>query len=507
MVTTAKNYIRMSPGGKYVVWYDPSDSCFYSVSTELNSLPPVNLTGKIQVPFFDELHDSPSPPPPYGIAGWAPGDRFVYIYDRYDIWKIDPSGVRVPVAVTQTFGRRNLLQMRYIRLDRDEEYIPQEPAVLVRAFSEKNLTSGFFRVNFATVTEPSLLLMDKYSFNVPVKAKKADVLLWTKKNVSQFPNLWVSDMSFAHQQKISDANPQQNHFIWPEVELVEWTSFSGEPLKGLFYKPGNLDPSKKYPMLVYFYERNSDNLYGHTSPAPSRSTINSTFYTSNGYLVFIPDITYETGYPGKSAYNAIVSGVVHLLSKYQFVDKDHIGLQGQSWGGYQAAWLITQTDLFAAAMAGAPVSNMTSAYGGIRWESGMSRMFQYEQTQSRIGATLWEKPLHYIENSPLFHAPRVNTPLLIMHNDNDGAVPWYQGIELFMALRRLDKPVWLLNYNNEPHNLKAESWANRMDLDKRMFQFFNHYLKNQPAPSWMVSGVPALKKGKMTGYELTCSSA
>jgi dienelactone hydrolase len=491
----------MSPGGKYVVWYDPSDSCFYSVSTDLTGQDAVNLTGKIQVPFFDELHDSPSPPPPYGIAGWAPGDRFVYIYDRYDIWKIDPSGVRVPVAVTQTFGRRNLLQLRYIRLDRDEEYIRQEPAVLVRAFSEKNLTSGFFTVNFTAVTQPSLLLMDKFNFSIPLKARNAEVLLWTKKNVSHFPDLWVSDMSFSRQLKISEANPQQKQFIWPAVELVEWTSFSGKPLKGLLYKPGNLDPSKKYPMLVYFYERMSDNLYGYTPPAPSRSTINMTFYTSNGYLVFIPDIRYETGYPGKSAFNSIVSGVVHLMSKYQFVDKDHIGLQGQSWGGYQVAWLITQTDLFAAAMAGAPVSNMTSAYGGIRWESGISRMFQYEQTQSRIGGTLWEKPLLYIENSPLFHAPRVKTPLLIMHNDNDGAVPWYQGIELFMALRRLDKPVWLLNYNNEPHNLKADSWGNRMDLDKRMFQFFNHYLKNQPAPLWMEAGVPAIKKGKTTGYE------
>jgi dienelactone hydrolase len=500
-VISAKNYIRMSPGGKYVVWYDPSDSCFYSMSTEINNPVPINLTGKIQVPFFDELHDSPSPPPPYGIAGWAPDDRFVFIYDRYDIWRIDPAGIRVPVAVTQTFGRRNLLQLRYIMLDRDQEYIPQEPAVLVRAFSEKNLSSGFFSVNFIAVTQPTLLLMDKYNFSNPVKARKAGMLLWSKKNVSQFPDLWVSDMSFTHQQKISEANPQQRQFIWPVVELVEWTSFSGEPLRGLFYKPGNLDPSKKYPMLVYFYERLSDNLYGHTIPAPSRSTINTTFYTSNGYLVFIPDIRYETGYPGRSAYNSIVSGVVHLMSKYQFIDKAHIGLQGQSWGGFQVAWLITQTNLFAAAMAGAPVSNMTSAYGGIRWETGISRMYQYEQTQSRIGGTLWEKPLQFIENSPLFHVPRVKTPLLIMHNDNDGAVPWYQGIELFMALRRLDKPVWLLNYNNEPHNLKAESWANRMDLDKRMFQFFNHYLKNQPAPPWMESGIPAIKKGETTGYE------
>lgn len=166
----------------------------------------------------------------------------------------------------------------------------------------------------------------------------------------------------------------------------------------------------------------------------------------------------------------------------------------------QIAYLITQTDLYAAAMAGAPVSNMTSAYGGIRWQTGMSRMFQYEQTQSRIGGTLWEKPLHYIENSPLFYAPKVNTPLLMMHNDDDGAVPWYQGIEYFVALRRLDKPVWMLTYNGEPHNLNATSWANRVDLSKRMFQFFNHYLKGEPMPEWMEKGVPATEKGENLGY-------
>lgn len=500
LIATGKNYSRLSPGGKYVVWYDPPDSSYHSVSTDVNNAVPIVLTKKIKVPFYNELYDSPSDAPPYGIAGWAPGDRFVYIYDRYDIWKIDPSDVRVPVSVTRNFGRKNMLQFRYVKLDKDEEYIPSEPNILVRAFSEKNLSSGFFGVNFSNIDEPSMLLMDTFSFSSPKKALKEGILLWKKENVSQFPDIWVSDMVFNHQRRISEANPQQKQYIWPVAELVEWTSFSGEQLRGLLYKPGNLDPLKKYPLLVYYYERVSDNLYHYTVPAPSRSTINSTFYTSNGYLVFMPDITYKTGYPGKSAYNAIISGVYHLLDKYPFVNKERMGLQGQSWGGYQTAWLITQTSMFAAAMAGAPVSNMTSAYGGIRWETGISRMFQYEHTQSRIGGTLWEKPLLYIENSPLFHAPEIKTPLLIMANDNDGAVPWYQGIELFMALRRLDKPVWLLNYNNEPHNLKAESWANRMDLDKRMFQFFNHYLKDLQAPEWMESGIPAISKGKKTGY-------
>ncbi|MDD4145455.1 MAG: prolyl oligopeptidase family serine peptidase, partial [Prolixibacteraceae bacterium] len=266
------------------------------------------------------------------------------------------------------------------------------------------------------------------------------------------------------------------------------------------YLPENIDSTKKYPLLVYYYERNSENLFRHQHPSPSRSVINKTFYSSNGYIVFVPDIVYKVGYPGHSAYEAVISGTQYLLNKYPFINKNKMGLQGQSWGGYQTAWLITRTSMFAAAMAGAPVSNMSSAYGGIRWQTGLSRMFQYEHQQSRIGGSLWEKPLHYIENSPLFYAPDINTPLLMMHNDNDGAVPWYQGIELFVALRRLDKPVWLLNYNGEPHNLKDTSWANRIDLSTRMFQFFNHFLKNQPLPEWMDKGVPAIKKGEELGY-------
>ena len=172
---------------------------------------------------------------------------------------------------------------------------------------------------------------------------------------------------------------------------------------------------------------------------------------------------------------------------------------GQSWGGYQVAYLITQTNMYAAAWAGAPVVNMTSAYGGIRWESGMSRQFQYERTQSRIGGTLWEKPDLYIRNSPLFHLPKVQTPVVIMANDADGAVPWYQGIEMFTDLRRLGKPVWLLQYNGEAHNLVKRE--NRKDISIRELQFFDHYLKGAPAPVWLEKGVPAVEKGRNWGLE------
>ena len=246
-------------------------------------------------------------------------------------------------------------------------------------------------------------------------------------------------------------------------------------------------------MIVYYYELYSDMLNRYFMPRPSRSIINPIHYASNGYLVFIPNIRYKIGFPGMSAYNYVVSGTLSLLERYPWIDRHHLGLQGQSWGGYETAFIITQTRLFAAAEAGAPVSNMTSAYGGIRWGSGLSRMFQYEKTQSRIGKDLWNGLPLYLYNSPVFYAPYIETPLLIMHNDNDGAVPWYQGIELFVALRRLNKPVWLMNYNGEPHNLRENSPA-CVDLTHRMMQFFDHYLKDAPMPEWMKYGRPALKK-------------
>jgi dipeptidyl aminopeptidase/acylaminoacyl peptidase len=211
-----------------------------------------------------------------------------------------------------------------------------------------------------------------------------------------------------------------------------------------------------------------------------------------------PDIFYANALPGKSAYDYIVSGARALVKK-GWVDSTKMGLQGQSWGGYQAAYIITKTKLFAAAWAGAPVANMTSAYGGIRWESGMNRQFQYERSLSRIGATLWQNTKSYLDNSPLFTLPKVTTPLVIMANDADGAVPWYQGIEMFTAMRRLGKQVWMLNYNGEAHNLVERK--NRKDIQIREQQFFDWKLKGEKPAVWLTKGVPAVEKGISWGLE------
>jgi dipeptidyl aminopeptidase/acylaminoacyl peptidase len=331
------------------------------------------------------------------------------------------------------------------------------------------------------------------------KARDANDVVFRRNTFRRCPDIWSSTTDFKTIKRISNINPHQDEYKWGNVELIEWKATDGQTLDGLLYKPDDFDPAKKYPLLVYFYERRSDNLHSYYAPAAGRSIINFSFYVSRGYALFVPDIPYQTGEPGPSAVNSVLSGTQAVVDM-GFIDEKRIGMQGHSWGGYQAAYLVTKTDMFACAESGAPVSNMTSAYGGIRWGTGLSRMFQYERTQSRIGDTLWNARDKYKENSPLFYADKINTPLLILHNDEDGAVPWYQGIELFVAMRRLEKPAWLLNYNGDPHWVMGNE--NRRDFAIRMQQFFDHYLKAAPEPEWMAVGVPAVEKGENFGLEL-----
>jgi dipeptidyl aminopeptidase/acylaminoacyl peptidase len=494
-----KSRASLSPTGKYLLYWNEEELAWYSMTVPGRKI--VNLTSGSSVPYYDELNDLPDDPRPHGIAGWLNDEKHVLVYDRYDIWSLDLSGKESPVNMTNSFGRKNNLRFRYKKLDPDADFIDSKENMILSAFNYENKTAGFYSLRPGKPADPGKLVMDEASFpGELIKAKNADVLIWQKGTFTTSPELYISNTDPAVGKKISVTNPQQESYNWGTAELYKWVSFDLQTIQGILYKPENFDPARKYPMIVYFYEKNSDDLYNYISPAPSASIINRTFAVSNGYIVFVPDISYKIGYPGQSCYNAVVSGTSALINEFEFIDKDRIGLDGQSWGGYQIAWLVTQTDLFRCAYAGAAVSNMISAYGGIRWETGMSRMFQYEHTQSRIGGTLWEKPIQYIENSPIFFVPKINTPLLLMHNDADGAVPWYQGIEFITALRRLEKPAWLLSYNDEAHNLGRR--ANRKDISIRKMQFFDHYLKERPMPYWMKSGISQLEKGKTDGYDL-----
>jgi dipeptidyl aminopeptidase/acylaminoacyl peptidase len=489
-----KGNARLSPKANYVLWYSNPDTAWYSYS--ISSKQTVKLNEGIKVSFANEEDDHPYYPSSYGYAGFTANDAAVLIYDRYDIWLFDPENRKPPVNLTK-IGRNEKTRFRYVRLDPEERFIDPNSELLLMAFNETTKQSGYYKLSLKD-GKLTKLLMGDFRYGVPLKARNANVVLFTRESFREFPDLWASDLSFTAPKKLSNANPQMSRYFWGTVERARWISADNVPLEGLLYKPEGFDLKKKYPMVVYFYEKYSDDLHQHYAPAPIRASINFSLYTSNDYLIFVPDVVYKTGYPGESAMNCIMPGVTSLIAQ-GFVDEKHIGIQGHSWGGYQTAYMITRTKLFAAAEAGAPVVNMISAYGGIRWESGLSRMFQYEQSQSRIGGTLWEKPMQYIENSPIFFADKVQTPLLMMHNDADGAVPWYQGIEFYMALRRLSKPVWMLNYNGQGHGLTQRQ--DRTDFAKRLMQFFDHYLKGAPMPEWMRRGVPAVEKGIRQGID------
>jgi dipeptidyl aminopeptidase/acylaminoacyl peptidase len=479
---------QLSPGGNYVTFFDDGRWHAYHVASRRT----VDLTGSLEGIRFDrETWSTPSTPAPWGIAGWTVDDRAVLIHDRYDVWEIDPSGRRAARNLTGGAGRAGGTVFRVLDLDRDERFIDPSRPLLLSVFDERTKAAGFAEARVGQSALPRTIVMADASFGTPQRARDAEMYLVTRSTFREFPDLHAG-AGLASLGRISDANPQQAEYAWGDVELVRWRSADNVPLEGLLYRPEGFDPARRYPMVVYFYERHGDNLHSYVAPA-GRNVVNPTVYTSLGYLVFFPDIEYSDGYPGPSALKSIVPGVHSLIAR-GFVDADGIGIAGQSWGGYQTAYIITQSNLFRAAVANAPVANMTSAYGGIRWSTGLARPFQYERTQSRIGGSLWEYPMRYLENSPLFHADRIQTPLLMMHNDSDGAVPWYQGIEMFIAMRRLQKEVYLINYNGDEHNPTKR--ANQKDIDMRMQQFFAHHLRGEPAPSWMTEGIPYLEKGR-----------
>ena len=491
--------VQLSPKGKYVIWWDLKERAWFTYDIANGATR--NLTGSIDTNFWNEKDDHPAMPDPYGIAFWTAEDGKVVLNDRYDLWLVNPTDGN---ATRLTQGREQKRTYRYMNTkdSEDDPGVGPGETVYLKVFDETTKENGLASFQpIGKILQINTLDFGGYTYDGLKVAKKAPVYAYLKGNFVEPMDLYYTDPGLKpadRTKKFTAINPQQADYNWGTVELFHWTSFDGKPLEGLLYKPEDFDASKKYPLMCYFYETNSETLYRNIIPQPSWSTVNLTFYTSRGYVVFVPDIVYTPGLPGQSAYNCIVSGV-ESLAKNPWIDRENMAIQGQSWGGYEVAFLITRTNIFKAAGAGAPVANMTSAYGGIRWESGMSRQFQYEQTQSRIGKDLWSGLELYMENSPLFRLPNVQTPVLIMHNDNDGAVPWYQGIEMFMGLRRLGKPAWLLEYNNEAHNLRER--RNRKDLTIRLQQFFDHYLKGAPEPAWMRDGVPTMKKDYYFGYE------
>jgi dienelactone hydrolase len=505
-----------SPHEKWYIYFDGNARAYFSyeISTGIKR----NITRSITVPIVNSLANeqgSAESVAPVGIAAWTSDDSAVLIYDDYDIWKVDPAAVKIPMNVTNGYGRSHHIKFRLVGERKLPNGLTKHAKLLLTAFDEVNKHNGFYRVALGNQQDPSLLSMGPYNVYIeesqaaphsltgasfePIKADDADVWIVRRMSASEAPNFFTT-RDFKTFTPLSNLHPEAD-YNWLTAELVNWTMLDEKPSQGILFKPENFNPNLKYPLLITFYEKKSDGLYQYLEPTATGADINIPWFVSQGYLVFEPDIHYKIGLPGESAVNAIVSAAKYLSQK-PWVDDKRIGINGHSWGGYETNYLLTHTQMFAAAAEASGPSDFVSGYGGLTGGE-ISGHFHYEVSQCRIGATLWQRPDLYIKNSPIFQVDQVTTPLLMMNNKKDWVVRFEQGIELFTALRRLNKKAWMLQYDNGRHGLSDEN--DLADYTIRLTQFFDHYLKGAPPPKWMTEGIPARLKGIETGYELDTS--
>jgi len=496
---------NISPNGKYVIYYDSTQGNYFSYETESGAAR--NLTKGIQSNWTGYTQDAPNLIHNIrGIAGWLKDGEGVLIYDHNDIWQIDMAGKKMPVNITGGYGKRHNIVFSMGLVDYRGRVLSENERLILNAFNTENKDNGYFSKTLSKPGDPELLCMGPYLYNIPddpdipsgaanyipSKASQGEVYLVQRMRANEAPNIF-STRDFKTFTQLSDLHPEKN-YNWLTSELVIWKALDGDSLQGILYKPENFDPQKKYPVIFNYYERKSDGLHAFLQPDISMTDINVPWYVSNGYLVFQPDIHYKIGETGNSVLNSLVSAAQYL-SKLRYVDSKKMGLSGHSFGAYETNFLVAHTNLFAAACSASGVSDLVSDYGGL-YGNGGSLQDIVEFRQFRIGAALWQRPDLYIKNSPVFAADKVTTPLLMMHTPQDGVCPFANAIEFFTALRRLGKKVWMLQY--EGNHWPQEETA-QQDFSTRMQQFFDHYLKDAPAPNWMINVVPEKMKGIETG--------
>jgi dipeptidyl aminopeptidase/acylaminoacyl peptidase len=476
------NIYGSSPAGKYALYF--KDKCWWVYDFVKDTH--INLTKDIPTVFWNTRDDHPiEVKPPFGSGGWFRDDKAVLLYDEYDVWKISFDGSK-PVRLTN--GKENKIIFRVTRISFEFPYLDPLKDLYFTAFGDIDKKMGYYRLTLKNKFE-KLLYEDKAISGLS-KAEKSDFFIYTSETYSSSRNVYRTGYSFTDAIRISDTNPQQAKFAWGKSELIQFKNKDGKELQGALFYPANYEPGKKYPMIVYIYEIRSNVLNQYVSPSP-RSSYNTTNYTSQGYFIFQPDIVYKTNHPGESAVECVVPAVEAVL-KTGMIDEKKIGIMGHSWGAYQTAFIITQTKLFSAAVAGAPLIDMISMYNEIYWNSGSPNQNIFEVSQGRLREPWWVIMQDYMNNSPMYQAQKIITPLLVTFGNSDGAVDWHQGIEMFTTMRRMEKPFIMLVYDGENHSLAKKE--NQLDYTKKVNDFFNHYLMGTEGPAWIEKGKTYLDK-------------
>ena len=475
-----------SPDGTRLLYYVDGDYHVYSLATGQDR----NITQGLPVSFVDVEDDHNNVKPPVNAVGWASDSKTVLLTDAWDIWKVPVEGGGA-VNLTGN-GRKDGIryQQRFAVEPPDErdEGIDLSKPQFFRAYGEWTKKAGVARLD-PGAAGVKMLAWTNASYPQLMKARTADAYVFTRGTSLEPADYYAADASLAGEVRLTDQRPQVAQFAWsPGVQLINYTSDKGDRLQAALFLPANYEKGRVYPTVVNFYEKMSQT--ANQFVAPAANGFNRSVYTSHGYAVLVPDITYRVNDPGMSAVWCMVPAVKAAIAT-GVVDPKHIGITGHSWGGYQTAFLITQTDIFAAAVAGAPLTDMVSMYSLVYKNSGGSNGAIFESSQGRFKGGFWDNWDAYYRNSPVFFARNVKTPLMILHNDKDGAVDFTQGVEYFNTLRRMQKPVIMLEYIGENHGLAKR--PNQRDYTVRMMEYFDHYLMGAPAPDWMVNGVPRLK--------------
>jgi len=472
---------QSSPDGKYLIYFKDKNWFTYNIATDQNT----NITSNIKTSFWNTRDDHPATKPPFGLGGWIKGDKEVLLYDEYNIWAVNPDGSSARKIAE---GDKEEITFRVARVEFEETYLDDSKPIYFSAYGDKTKKFGYYQYENGKTTK---LIFEDLQVNRLAKALDANVFSYIKQDYDLSPELYISE-NFTKEQKAATTNPQQQNYYWGKSKLVSFTNKLGKKMQGALYYPANYEPGKQYPMIVYMYELLSNNVHNYVAPSIRRA-YNTTNYTTNGYFVFQPDIVYETNDPGMSAVNCIVPGVKEVM-KTGMIDANKVGIMGHSWGAYQTSFLITQTDIFKAAIAGAPLTDLISMSLSIYWNSGTPDQKIFETSQGRFDGPWYERTEAHIRNSPMFNASKIKAPLLVTFGDKDGAVDWHQGIEMYGTMRRMEKPFVMLVYADENHNFTKKE--NQIDYQKRQREWFDHYLLGKPAEKWITDGVSYVDRMK-----------